>query len=772
MDSWRVMKQVGMRYIVAACLLLIIFTVNSHAQLYSGFIDPQRAATNWTSAGVVGGIPTPGHTCNNETTATSLANLNAHIVTCSGTSSAGNIGVINLAAGTYNYAGAINMKSFVVLKGAGMSTILSITSTSGSNWIFGGGQGLLVFISGWGGWSDGVPPQEGTGGNAIDWLGTNGSSGVYTKGATVLDLSSTPSGLAAGDQLVCYQLNESSASLPKAGFWISDKTDNATPNAVSWQGDGSNSHGAAMEQRSLVTNVNGTHVTIADPLIHPTGTWKTANSPKCGWLAASNLIQNSGVESLLLDVSGISSPVHCAICVTFSHNIWVKGVAVKSKIGTFQCLCAQDYAIIFTDGEHFTVRDSWIDRTFGGGISTTTSYGVAIFENHFGLIENNIFNNSESPTELLSGSVGTVVAYNYENPYSGSTGIQQHAPGSALSLVEGNSYKQMFADEFHGNTMMNTYFRNYLSSGGFDLWSYHRYYNIIGNVINSSVAYQSLATDGMLYDRFQSIAFRLGYPRQTASSTPTNGISDNVGTAMDSGVWTTMLRWCNYSVLGGSTHCDPTEVPTTDPSFPNAVPGSSTLPASFLYTTSPPWWPTGKPWPIIGPTVTGGTYVSGKAYKTPAQSCFESAGGTDGSYSGSTVNSFTPSSCYDGGGAGQGGCVADHLTFTAQPSNALIGATLGTISIAIQDSGNNICTSDTSTVTLAKTGGTCIGMTLNGTISGSASSGVFTTTNISITTSPGACTLTATDGTLTSAVSSSFTISASSSFGPGRLRLR
>lgn len=106
-----------------------------------------------------------------------------------------------------------------------------------------------------------------------------------------------------------------------------------------------------------------------------------------------------------------------------------------------------------------------------------------------------------------------------------------------------------------------------------------------------------------------------------------------------------------------------------------------------------------------------------------------------------------------------GGCTPAKLLFSAQPSSAVTGATLGTITVGVYDSSDVLCTSDTSTITLAKTGGSCTGMTLNGTVSGAASSGVFTTTNVNMTVATGACTLTATASGLTSAVSSSFTIS-------------
>ncbi len=106
-----------------------------------------------------------------------------------------------------------------------------------------------------------------------------------------------------------------------------------------------------------------------------------------------------------------------------------------------------------------------------------------------------------------------------------------------------------------------------------------------------------------------------------------------------------------------------------------------------------------------------------------------------------------------------GSCTPSKVVFTAQPGNALIGAALGTVRVEVQDSGSTTCTSDTSTITIANKGGTCTGMTLGGTASGSAVAGVLTTTNLTES-AAGSCTLTATDGALTSADSSAFTITA------------
>lgn len=117
-------------------------------------------------------------------------------------------------------------------------------------------------------------------------------------------------------------------------------------------------------------------------------------------------------------------------------------------------------------------------------------------------------------------------------------------------------------------------------------------------------------------------------------------------------------------------------------------------------------------------------------------------------------------------------CTPDHLAWDTQPSSVGLGSSLGSLQIGVYDSGSNKCTGDSSTVTIAKKGGTCTGMTLNGTVSGAASSGTFTTSDVTLTVATGSCTLTATDGALTSADSNAFTISSVNGGLSMRLRLK
>jgi hypothetical protein len=597
----------------------------------------------WAGTGVVGGIPNITTQCGSTISAPSSSSaINSAIQAC-------NNGFVSLGAGTFNIgSGGIVMKTGVVLRGQGMSTILNMTGTVGSShWYWGGGSCSLVFSGGYlnSAVDQGVPPVTSVGsGTTRVWSGTNGQAGVYTQGATVINLATAPTGLSVGDMLVLWQSDPADAAVPNAGLFFSDAT---TSNGISWQGsyDDANS---AVEQRSRVTAINGTAVTIAEGLAHPTYLWQSALNPRVGWLTQAQLIHDSGLENLR--ISSANQGQHlCDIGVAWGYNIWVRGVGMMPHYTGWHQGGAVDYGFIAIDSGHVSFVNNWIDKMIGGGINTTTSYGVAFKETHHFRVENNVFNNVESPTELLIGSMGGVIAYNYERFVGDEQqegGIQQHEVASAMNLVEGNTYMKVFMDVYHGNSGVSTYFRNYLTTRGFDLWSYHRCHNIVGNAITATQLRKTLVTDATKRDRYYNYGFRLGYPQDGASSAALS----NPGTvAADPRVIDTTMLWGNYTSTGGTVF-DATEVPSSDATCPNPVPSSQTLPVSLYLSGRPGFFTVSgvgtQPWPLNGPDVAAGAFLSGHANKTPAQLVYEVSAGNIASFNpglyGTTSSAPTP----------------------------------------------------------------------------------------------------------------------------------
>lgn len=162
---------------------LSLATASSQTPPWSGILDPSRA-TDWSNAGIPGGIPNYAAACQTvalqntgNTSVDGPANSTAiqnSLNACSGTAQA-----VLLPAGTWSVAGIMPQNAIqqVVLRGAGpLQTILKFTGTVSSN-----------------------PPSDirikGAGGtlHSTTWTGTNGSIGIYAQGATLLDVGSTAS---------------------------------------------------------------------------------------------------------------------------------------------------------------------------------------------------------------------------------------------------------------------------------------------------------------------------------------------------------------------------------------------------------------------------------------------------------------------------------------------------------------------------------------------------------------------------------------------------
>jgi len=123
-----------------------------------------------------------------------------------------------------------------------------------------------------------------------------------------------------------------------------------------------------------------------------------------------------------------------------------------------------------------------------------------------------------------------------------------------------------------------------------------------------------------------------------------------------------------------------------------------------------------------------------------------------------------------------GSCTTDHLAFTAQPSNAVTSASLGTVSVAVEDSGNNICTGDSTTsITLSKNGSATWGtLHSSSSLAHTVSSGVATWSDLYVDGATGSGAIDAAQtggGGPTGATSSSITISAPSTTCHGAFSL-
>lgn len=642
-------------------LLLVLATpFGARAQAWSGVIDPSRAI-DWSTAGVTNGIPIRSTVCVTAqcNTATSAGTSATAAQLQSALNSAPSGTVVSLASGTYTLNNCLTIPSNVTLRGQGANTTtLSFTGSCSYYW----GSYVVGFVgSGYSGGFESHPPgMEGspscTGAvgppptytgctQLVQWTGTNGSSGTYTKGATVLNLSSVPASLTVGETLHLTQADDQ--SIPSTGEFVCQAA--KASNGCSREGEGLTYSNTAMRQNVKVTAINGTAVTVS-PGIYA-DFWATSKNPVAFWWT--NDTQFAGLEN----VSVTETPsVWAAIVAFVASDCWVKGITLHVHSGAVGSSAGTRHAFLIHSSRNITIQDNWLDQMFGGGFGSTTSYGVANIQSSATLVQNNILANVESPIITTGGTTGDVYAYNFDpavcTPNTGCTGIMLgHDEGGMFVLLEGNVGPLVRKDTFHGNELLWTAFRNRftgneVNSGAnnaepsVDLYTGSRYYNFVGNVLGfgSSTIYECTNSAAAGCDRYGPSIFRLGYPGESATTGAECEGANCV--SPDAQVKTTLMRWGNYDTVNAAVRFVNAEVPSGIPDHANAVPASQSLPPSFYLSAKPSWVVAAKPWPIMGPDVTGGNVagLGGHVNTIPAQDCYTNAGGS--------IAAFNPLSCY------------------------------------------------------------------------------------------------------------------------------
>src|SRR5712691_6793039 len=109
-------KQLFSVFLISLCL-----PAYSHAQAWSGIVDPKRAI-DWSGAGVTGGPPTRNTICSTLSDGATVSQINSALSNCPSGQ------VVMLNAGNYSLSGTIYLKSNVTLRGSGAtSTVLTFS---------------------------------------------------------------------------------------------------------------------------------------------------------------------------------------------------------------------------------------------------------------------------------------------------------------------------------------------------------------------------------------------------------------------------------------------------------------------------------------------------------------------------------------------------------------------------------------------------------------------------------------------------------------------
>ena len=594
-----------------ALLLCGIHPLQGHAQPWAGIVDSGRAV-DWSTAGVAGGIPTRTTICTTLNPGATIAQINNAISNCPSGQ------VVYLNAGTYNLgSGSIQInQNNVTLRGAGASQTKLVFTGRGSCT---GAPSVICIASTW----IGISGHGGTPQNLANW------TAGYAKGSTIPTFSST-AGLAVGNTVILDQLDDATDS---GGIFICGKA-----GVCSYDGGHGNSRsGRGQWQLVKVTAINGNQVTIAHPIQMPN--WRSSQSPQALWVNAAR--SGDGVENLSIDLMAAPGGGGNEANIVFLNatDSWVRGVrsvqADRNHVWVYQ-------------STRITVRDSYFWGSYNG---ISQSYGVELFGTASVLVENNMVQHNTAPYIINGSDTGSVFGYNFSiDNFRADVGslmsatVHIHEVGASYALIEGNDGLGIMFDDWHGTTHFMTAFRNHFhgdiantppkteQTGVAQIGAFSRFFNVIGNVFGRTPYYGTYEPTGAI-GCGSTYIYCVGH--SVANGGPT-----------DANVKPNLFRWGNYDTVTGTIRYVASEVPFGTANFPNAVPATQTLPASFYLSSKPAFFGS-VPWPPIGPDVTGGTVsgYAGHANKIPARLCWENSA-IDSAYGANNIRSFVPTTCY------------------------------------------------------------------------------------------------------------------------------
>ncbi len=515
----------------------------------------------------------------------------------------------------------------------------------------------------------------------------NWSAG-YSQGSTVITLASVPN-LKVGNPIILDQLDTAMdvGAILETGASTGGNPFSSPGNAGAYSSQGGTVRPGRNQTHvytvtgcngstTVGTSCSGTNVAVMiDPPIEEVN-WASGLSPQAWW--ATNPDRYVGVQNLSFDSSNDGCVNGSNYGVVFFNvvNGWEKGVRDVNE-------CRGHTFINYS--ARITVRDSYL---FLAKFAASTSYGVEWFAGSDSLIENNIFQAIAGPITFNEGADGNVIGYNFEinGYYTASSGFvipmsNQHAGNNDYNLYEGNIGSGIDGDIIHGTHNFDTVFRNRMSgtnpvcwqsgptnsdyasylaatwgpcTGGLmavQIYSNNRFWNLIGNVLGTAgltTSYKNVGTTNEAGGYVLNIGVGDNHNGATVPPDPT--------------VAQTIMLWGNCDNVNGfsAANClfNNSDVPvagnlaTSQQPYANSIPGSHTLPASFYYSSKPSWWPASKPWPIIGPDVTGGNIsgAGGLAYTNPAADCYFGLPGATSNGSGGPFP-FDANTCYGSGGS-------------------------------------------------------------------------------------------------------------------------
>jgi hypothetical protein len=531
----------------------------------SGLLDPARTTT-W-NPGILtdeqmhtplgaDGLPVRTTVCASPAPG---ADLNAAITACPEGQ------VVKLGAGTYTISSTVTLNKGVVLRGAG-----SLGAAMGGTTIVKTGGGSVLAI--------------GDSRDQACYASNYGAAVALAEDAVketaTVHVASGATGLAAGDLAL---LDEADDAVVQEGdcqyFKRVDKR--------------------SVSERVEIASVDAATGTLT--LSTPLHWTFRAASPHSAQIAKASgaIVRWAGIEGLALQGGtnpGYDGQMAGGIDVSNAANCWIKDVQTDGTIGGMH--------VSLTGTFRCVVRDSHFHNSANYGFGADC-YGIVLrcgaADN---LVENNITRYMNKPILFNVSGGGNVIGYNYaDNSWATPAAWQEvnidtHCSFPHMELMEGNFAPHMGATITHGNAGYLAYFRNYASSqfappavfgstGGqsgnitalqFDAGDVDM--TVVGNLLGSAAA-TNLGTAPLS-------AVLTGTGPDTPSIYEVGDNASHNGAGMADVAYTSLWAHGNYDTVGNAVVWNPSIA-------------TRALPPSLYLAGRPAWWPTGSPWPWVGP---------------------------------------------------------------------------------------------------------------------------------------------------------------------------
>lgn len=587
---------------------------------------PADRMTTW-QPGVTynGGIPARTTICSNISAGSSVATIQSALDSCPSGQT------VLLAAGTYTVNSLITVPSNVTLRGAGpTSTILQKTNgaVAGVDSPGASADPLIMLTSSR--FSNTGPIQHG-------FIASTNLTSDGVKGANTITVASA-SGFSVGMMVIVDERSNATFRTDHTGrgqilaspdyriaynkhnpagccddpIDATDLTSTATsgPNdnqATSWF----NRQDRPTGEMKVISNISGTTITFSTPL-HIS--YRTAQTAQMARLEMAT-VSNAGVESLAM--TGGSNG---ALRIQWCNSCWAKDIEISTW---------RDEGIAIDSSFRAEVRHSYIhDVAYAspGGAGYAISFSAGSSDS---LIEDNIVVRANKVMVSRAAGAGSVVGYNYMDqgyiiydPNWIEMGVNgSHMVGPHHMLFEGNYTFNLDSDKTHGNSVYQTYYRNYAKGR-------RKTFTTQSVTINDYTSGASARTAGpaatayyfsfvgnVLGESGQMSAF--GYERNImtqGSAVWSVGWDDWTPQPMDDDIINYLIRDGNYDYLTGQVHWHGMGGSGSGNGL--TPPSPSTLPDS-LYLSSKPAFMGSYTWPWVD--ATGAT----KLYLLPARERFE-----------------------------------------------------------------------------------------------------------------------------------------------------